>query len=283
MEPSKKYWVRPALYALGVIAAFALNAFIARVVAWFIIDSYNNSFFIALIVACFVVALVLALISRGLLAALVCVFAVPLATATVLFMFISSKGSHVRQWTEDVQLDGNDQIQIERTAEFRIAHKTWNGTIVSANMSQATIEFSGPLSQLPRWEDHLTPLVLYHDVKTQEWVIVATSFACETWAWRNKPNPPYWEYRATSDGWRETPLSTSSLNRQTNLFLHFRQRIPRQHVTIEYRKRLQHSRNTAKNYQSILPTWNRHCGQSEPRHEDLRARDSNREDSSVPQ
>jgi hypothetical protein len=167
-------------------------------------------------------------------------------------------GSHQRSWSEDVQLDDGSVITIDRFVSFDSSDALGGGAY-SATETKATLAFTGNLASLPTWDVPLMPLVLYRDSATKEWVIVATSTRCEIWAQRGKPNPPYWEYRLTSAGWQDHPLSESSTNRSSNLFIRYSKKLERKHFAVEEKKRIASDLTVDDMYRLVGPAIAHFC------------------------
>lgn len=168
-------------------------------------------------------------------------------------------GDQERSWSEDVELDDASVIRIDRYVKFEESN-SWSGDAYSATETRATLSFTGNLADLPAWDVPLMPLVLYRDVATGEWVIVATSTRCEVWVARGKPNPPYWEFRLGSDGWREQALSNASLNRQGNLFIRYSTKLDKKHFAPEDKRQLAADARVGDKYRRIQPAINpRYC------------------------
>jgi hypothetical protein len=162
-------------------------------------------------------------------------------------------GSHQRSWSEDVQLDDGSVVTIDRSVSFDSSDALGGGAY-NATETKATLAFTGNLASLPTWDVPLMPLVLYRDSATNEWVIVANSTRCEVWVQRGKPMPPYWEYRLGPAGWREQPLSASSLNRNSNLFIRYSRKIEQKHLTLEDKSKSAADLTVSDKYRRVLPT-----------------------------
>jgi hypothetical protein len=96
------------------------------------------------------------------------------------------------------------------------------------------------------------PLLLYHDSQTSEWVIVATTTACEVWIARGNPESFYWEFRVRGSGWIEEPmLAETSFGRRTNLLFEYSQPLPSRHFTLASKAQLQSDGRIASMYRVI--------------------------------
>ena len=163
-----------------------------------------------------------------------------------------------RSWTEDVELDDGSVIVIKRYVKFETSN-SWAGDAPGSKDRRATLRFTGALSDLPTWDVPLTPMVLYQDVSTKEWVIVARTNNCDVWVARGKPFPPYWEYRLVAGQWRQTPLSEASKGRTANLLIQYRLENLPPHITVEYKRPSLADRTLVEDYRRVVPDIRRHC------------------------
>jgi hypothetical protein len=170
----------------------------------------------------------------------------------VVALVLTACGTKSRHWTEDVLLDDGSTIQVERSIAYTHT-SSWSGDASFTDDKEATIRFTGSLSEVPPWSAALRPLLLYRDVMGGEWVIVTTSASCEVWATRGKPNPPYWEFRLRSNVWEETDLSQSSIGRVPNLLFEFR-KTDADHITVHDRIALQSDARMHPTYKRIQGT-----------------------------
>lgn len=144
-------------------------------------------------------------------------------------------GPKHRTWTEDVLLEDGSTIVVKRSVTFNESN-SWSGDAYNATELSSTIAFTGNLRTLPGWNVPLMPLVLYRDTAAQgQWVVVATTTSCETWNWWGEPRPMYWEFRLEPGGWREVPLSHTSIGRSVNLLHRYQQRLGARHITVAMR------------------------------------------------
>jgi hypothetical protein len=140
-------------------------------------------------------------------------------------------GPTQKRWTEDVLLDDGSTVLIKRTVSYQES-SAWGGGSYSAVEGVATLELSGAHEGWTVWSVPLIPMVLYRDsAASGQWVVVATTTSCEVWNARGGPVPPYWEYRLTDNGWKEAPLSESSLGRPANVFSGYTS-LESKHVTV---------------------------------------------------
>ncbi len=162
------------------------------------------------------------------------------------------------RWTEDVRLDDGSVITIERHVRFATSN-SWAGDVPAAHDRRATLRFTEALSDLPEWDVPLTPMVLYQDAMTKEWVIVARTNSCEVWIARGKPFPPYWEYRLSGRQWRRVPVSEASKGRWANLLIQTRlENLPR-HISVDYKKPELAERALMERYRRVVPDIRREC------------------------
>jgi hypothetical protein len=161
-------------------------------------------------------------------------------------------------WTEDVQLDDGSVITIKRHVRIATSN-SWAGDVPAAHDRRATLRFTEELSDLPKWDVPLTPMVLYQDGPTKEWVIVARTNSCDVWIARGKPFPPYWEYRLTEGQWRRVPLSETSKGRWANLLIQTRLKNLPRHVSVDYKKPSLADRTLIEEYRRVVPDIRRHC------------------------
>ncbi len=160
------------------------------------------------------------------------------------------RGPTQREWTEDVLLKGGTTVQVHRTVKLNVSNSV-SGDAYNAVELAATLSFLGPLKNLPSWSAPRMALVLYRDPSTMEWVIVSTSTSCEIWERSGKPKPNYWEYRLTSEGWKEVSLSRASIGRKANLFRSYDHKMKSDHITVAERERLDGDPLTLRKYREI--------------------------------
>lgn len=160
------------------------------------------------------------------------------------------RGPVERSWTEDVLLDDGSTLLIKRSVAF-VETNSWSGDAYNATETRSDIAFTGKLANLPRWSQPLMGLVLYLDRDTGEWVVVATTTSCKVWRQRNKPKPPYWEFRLSENVWREVPLSQASISRPANLFGSYQSELKSSHITVDERKRLDGTPRPDRPYREI--------------------------------
>jgi hypothetical protein len=170
-----------------------------------------------------------------------------------------ANGPTERKWMEDVVLDDGSTIVVKRTVKFNETNALGGGAHNTIE-KEATISFTGTLASLPTWSQALMGMVMYRDAtKNGQWVVVATTTTCPVWNARGEPRPPYWEFRLTSAGWQEVPLSAASIGRPTNLHKGYNsldELFDPQHVTPS--DRLLYDRDASPEYRSIQANaqWN---------------------------
>lgn len=161
----------------------------------------------------------------------------------------SSSSREERRWTEDVLLDDGSTVQIERYVAFD-ATNAMGGGAYNAVEAKATLRFTGELTSLPEWDEPLIPLLVYRD--NDDWVVVARSSSCEVWSRREKPMPPYWEFRVNGDRWDEVPLSCDSIGRATNLYYEYHSENQPQHVSLSLKQKIDSNPGTVDSYRRIV-------------------------------
>lgn len=169
-------------------------------------------------------------------------------------------GVVTRRWTEDVQLADGSVVTVERSVRIERSHSV---------ELDASMKFTAELAYLPELRVPVTPLVLYMDEDTGEWVIVAITSSCEVlgaqgppprlWFAAERPPTRYLEFRSRSAGWVQTPLSAGSIGQRTNLFTRFEDTRP-SHVTVATTGRWQRESGPA--YQSVLQEPGYNCGRT---------------------
>lgn len=167
-------------------------------------------------------------------------------------------GNVERKWSEEVELDDGKVIVIDRFAMFKesnsLAGDAYNATDLTSRLG-----FQGELEALPVWSDVLVPILLYHDVGSQQWVIVATTSNCDTWYQNGGPVPPYWEYRISDGKWLKTSLSETSIGRKTNLFFSYVPDLPARKLSREMKNDVLKQNDFEKKYLSIVGDLKRDC------------------------
>jgi len=146
-------------------------------------------------------------------------------------------GAATRNWTEDVALDNGSIIVIEREMQFTESNSL-SGDTYSSDILKSQVAFRGNLSALPAWDVPLLPLLIYRDLDTNEWVIVAGTNSCDVWADRGSPPHGYWEFRLRANKWVQVPISQHSDNRRTNLLVVFEPALSTRHITIAEKMRI---------------------------------------------
>ncbi len=163
-----------------------------------------------------------------------------------------------RSWTEDVLLEDGSTIVVKRSATFDETN-SWSGDAYNAVERDATIAFTGALSNLTAWRAALMAIVMYRDSATSEWVIVAMTTSSRVWRARGSPCPEYWEFRLSGKGWHETPLSASSIGREANLLHRYQDPLPHSHITVADRETLESDPYIVKSFRKILDAEESKC------------------------
>jgi hypothetical protein len=180
------------------------------------------------------------------------------ALAAVLFVYCHSMGR--RSWSEEVQLSDGRTVEIDRYVKFDSSNSLAGDAFSSTDVVSTLRLKTDKSSSIPTWEVPLVPIVLYFDETTHEWVIVATTGSCETWAQRGSPNPPYWEYRLKNRSWTQVRVSDSSYGRKTNLFFDYEQGVPSQRLTMESKEFILSHNNFGESWRSVVAGFDSNCG-----------------------
>ena len=122
-----------------------------------------------------------------------------------------------RRGPENVKLEGGEQIVIERSAKLR-ANAIAGGGGGSFNEGM-TLLITKPIKpdNPGQWSAKYVPILLDRDPATQEWVIVATFFHCQSWEALGRPKLPYTEYRYRQGAWVQQTLSPQWIGREINV------------------------------------------------------------------
>ena len=167
-------------------------------------------------------------------------------------------GEAVREWSEEVAVERR-VVTVERRVEFA-KNRSLAGDYYADTTRRSTLVIRDGSVALPAWTDVLLPLVLYQDTGTIEWVLVASTTDCQTYRQRGRPKPTYWEFRLRGPTWVEAPLSSTSLERKTNLLYLYDDPLPTRHFTVASKARFQSSARTDERYLSIKPDSSFNCG-----------------------
>jgi hypothetical protein len=124
-----------------------------------------------------------------------------------------------KTWSEEVDLGDGKTARISRTVKFETSN-SWSGDAYGQRELNSTLSFEDRVT-VPTLSTTFMPIVLYEDSQNHQWVVVATTVNCDIWHEQGAPIPPYWEYRTANGKWKEGPLSSSSIGRQTNLFFRY--------------------------------------------------------------
>ena len=167
-------------------------------------------------------------------------------------------GGSERRWTEDVKLDDGSIIKIERMVSFSESDALGGG-VYNLVESDASLKFSGDLASLPVWRFPWKALVLYRNDDPGRWTIVATTTSCEVWLRNGRPIPMYWQFELFEDGWREVPLSKSSIGKKTNLFFDYESKNVPKHLSVPGKQFSFSNPRTSKKYLEVVPSPPKGC------------------------
>lgn len=126
--------------------------------------------------------------------------------------------SRIHSWSEEVDTGNGRTILVDRKAQVGASNAASPDSGKEAGPLWV-ISFEDDFASLPAWEEALVPVLLYQDLATSRWTVVATTTSCETWKARGRPVPPYWEFRLTGDAWSPAELSEASVGREANLYI----------------------------------------------------------------
>ncbi len=162
-------------------------------------------------------------------------------------------GPTVRTWSEDVLLDDGTTVVIERSVEFKTTDSlARDAPNLIMFRSRLTLARAG--NSTVAWEGQLSPIVLYRDSATQEWVMIAATVNCDTWRQNGRPRPPYWEYRYGVSGWESRPLAAASVGRPANLFVLFDEPLPSTRLTVSHKEHLLRQSNVSRTLRGVFRT-----------------------------
>lgn len=165
------------------------------------------------------------------------------------------------QWSEQVRLQDNQMVVVERTAQGRTYSELggtggWRDPV---EMSVSVTRAPGGIMLPPEWRDTYVPVLLDYNASSKSWSMLATFYYCETWYELGRPVQPYIEYRSTNGSpWKRVPLEGRFINRETNLLTGPRSDGEPSLVTIadkEFRQR-----SAERTFQRIQRKWGREEG-----------------------
>ena len=120
-------------------------------------------------------------------------------------------------WREEVQLQSGEVIVIQRTAKFS---ENWiaGGGGGSFNRGM-TIEFDSPdkPDNPVIWSGLYVPMILDRDPDTNEWMIIATFYHCDSWYDIGRPALPYTAYRYRGGKWLQQSMEPKWIGRTANV------------------------------------------------------------------
>lgn len=121
------------------------------------------------------------------------------------------------EWREEVQLQSGEVIVVKRTAKFS---ENWiaGGGGGSFNKGM-TIEFASPdKPDTPTiWSGLYVPMIFDRDPDTNEWMIIATFYHCESWYEIGRPALPYTAYRYRGGKWLQQSMEPKWIGHRSNV------------------------------------------------------------------
>lgn len=131
-------------------------------------------------------------------------------------LLLSACNPHLK-WNEQVELQSGEVIVITRTAKFS---ENWiaGGGGGSFNKGM-TIEFDSPdkPDNQTIWSALYVPMILDRDPDTNEWIIVATFYHCNSWHDIGRPALPYTAYRYREGKWLQQSMEPKWIGRDANV------------------------------------------------------------------
>lgn len=125
-----------------------------------------------------------------------------------------SPSSESRRWEEDVELASGEVVRIERDQTWRLLYNASlqpDKTIKRAALR--VLSNDAP----PEWRSDLLPVLIERRRGERTWLIVATTFFCDTWVERGRPDPPYWVYQSEGSEWIRVTLPKDLVGRKFNI------------------------------------------------------------------
>ncbi len=169
------------------------------------------------------------------------------------------------KWNEEVNLQSGEVIVIKRTAKFS---ENWiaGGGGGSFNRGM-TIEFDSPdkPSNPTIWSGLYVPMILDRDPDTNEWMIVATFYHCDSWYDIGRPALPYTAYRYREGKWLQQSMEPKWIGRKANVLvtdLASRKAIDSSKLILTVsrkEKEVEDRPSAAPKYKSILDKWTTGC------------------------
>jgi hypothetical protein len=173
-------------------------------------------------------------------------------------LVVGCAGRVNKSWSEEVQVDEKTIIIVDRQVKYQVS-RSWSGDAYSQTELASRLEFRGAYSKLPPWNDVLLPLVLYRDVGSGEWTLVASTFSCEI-AWqRGNPRNLYWEFRIRDGVWKQIALQPSSFRRASNLFFRYDEDLPASHLSLRMKEDARTGIKIHKPYLTVDESYNGPC------------------------
>jgi hypothetical protein len=162
------------------------------------------------------------------------------------------------KWREEVKLQGDEIVLIERTAKGKsFGEIGGSGGWESEEMSIKIIR-SGMNDNPPTWTSKLIPIILDRNPIDSRWVIVATISTCTDWEELGRPKLPYKEYEVRNGEWHPHDISQGLVGRNTNLLtsIHL---AGEKNYTVNEKELLRKSVSVAPKFKKILSTWTSNC------------------------
>lgn len=141
-----------------------------------------------------------------------------------------------KAWTEEVDLGDGSSVMVKRSVEFQTSNSL-SGDAFGMTDLKSTLSIENQAS-VPLWKSVFMPIVLYQDRANSQWTIVATTFSCDIWRDKGRPQPPYWEFRLVNGSWTAVSISTTSFSRRTNLFFRYMEPIPDSPIKVALKDRI---------------------------------------------
>lgn len=157
--------------------------------------------------------------------------------ALLLLLLSCAPTTAQNKFTEDVRLSSGEVLVVERTHHYSITKPL--GSAASYLLDSATVRLRGQQEGqwlTGTWSEPLKVLLIDRDVRTNEYVIVATYETCAAYQEFGQPHPRYLEYRSRGDTWRRVSLSDLTLGRHSNALVSVEPVGEVGHVTLEAKK-----------------------------------------------
>lgn len=160
-------------------------------------------------------------------------------------------------WKEDVLLRDGSLIVVNRTARLSENFMAGGGGGVINKGMTLRWESTETKEMLNSWEDSYVPLIIDRDLKTREWIVVATFFHCNEWYKLGRPELPYVAYRYSNGVWVREALPSYFVGRKVNLYVAVRK--PRsEHIGLKWKDRAVPV-NADEQFKLIVGEWKTTC------------------------